>query len=87
MAKVRLQRFDKFNENFTNVIKGRQFMRGIKNQIQLSKLVGRAYSTTNKLVNQPEAMTIEDLRNFITVLDLKKDEVVAFIYGEELDDQ
>lgn len=86
MAKVKLSKYEDINESFANLLKGKQHMRGIKTQSEISKLVGKAYSTTNKLINQPEEMTIEDLRNFIAVLGLKKDEVIAFIYGEKLDD-
>lgn len=83
MAKVHLQSFDKENEKFALLIKSQQIRRAIRTQHDLAKLVNSSYMTTNKKVNNPETLTVEELRTWIITLDIKKEDVIDFIYGEE----
>ncbi len=82
MPRIR-KSFEDENRTFSNIIKAQIIRQGIGTQENLGRKIGECKSTTTKKINQPDSLTIEELRMYVKHLDIKPQEVLELIYGKE----
>lgn len=70
------------DDRFTRIVKAQMIVHN-QNQETISKKVGNCKKTTNLHINNPETMTVKELREYVKVLRIEPKEISALIYGKE----
>ena len=76
--------FSKANKAFADELTCQQIRLRLGTQARIAKKIGTSAKTVNKKLNNPETMTVEDLRAYIELFELTPAMVINFIYGKEL---
>lgn len=70
------------NDRFSKLIKAQMIMHN-QNQEQLAKRTGTCKKTANLHINNPEVMTIRELREYTKALGIEPKDITALIYGKD----
>ena len=83
MPAIKKRPFEDEDAEFSNIIKGQIKRQSIGTQEALGRRVGTCKATTTKKVNNPETLTVEELRLYVKHLNITPQEITALIYGKE----
>lgn len=68
------------SEEFSDIIKSQIKRQGVGTYENLGKRVGTCKATTAKKINEPDSLTVDELKRYVKALKIPPEDVLAFIY-------